>query len=77
MIMAYMKFVNIDLEQDPLKLAYSFYAFAAFDNGLSVKANLHYFLYIKTILLYQNKPVHKEFLEKAKNLEDLGCFGLT
>lgn len=77
MIFSLMKFLKIDIEKDPLQILFSFCAIASFDQGIVVKALLHYMLYIKTILLYQSNEKHKVFLNRAMNLEDLGCFGLT
>jgi alkylation response protein AidB-like acyl-CoA dehydrogenase len=72
-----MKFLKVNLEKDPLQILFSFYAINTFDQGIVVKALLHYLLYVKTILLYQSNEKHKDFLNRAMNLEDLGCFGLT
>ena len=58
-------------------MIFAIWAAAYLDTGVGVKAFLHYFLYTKTILLFQNHPKHKEYLENAVNLKDLGCFGLT
>ena len=72
-----MKFHQINLEKDPLQVLYAQYAITSFDQGIAVKGLLHYFLYTKTILLYQSNEKHKEFLKRAISLDDLGCFGLT
>jgi alkylation response protein AidB-like acyl-CoA dehydrogenase len=53
------------------------WAAAYLDAGIGVKTFLHYFLYTKTILLFQSHPKHKEYIENALTLKDLGCFGLT
>lgn len=52
-------------------------ALTSFDAGIMVKSLLHYMLYTKTILSFQSNPKHKEFIEKARTLEHIGCFGLT
>jgi hypothetical protein len=59
MILAFMKHTKIDIEKNSEQLIYACYAGAAFDQGITIKAGLHYFLYTKTILLYQNKEIHK------------------
>jgi hypothetical protein len=50
-----------------------------FDPGLCVKTDISIFLYGKTILNYGNKDskIHKELWDRALNLKDVGCFGLT
>ena len=48
-----------------------------FDGGLGTKFLLHYSLYTKSLLFFQNNDFHKEMLRKVKALEDIGVFMLT
>jgi hypothetical protein len=45
-----------------------FYALCTYDQGITVKALLHYILYMKTIIIFQSNDKHKFYLEKAKSL---------
>jgi acyl-CoA oxidase len=60
-----------------LKLIYALWTTALLDAGIGVKTFLHYFLYTKTLILFQNHPKHQELIDNALALRDLGCFGLT
>lgn len=77
MVIAAMKHFKLDLENEPEKFIHSSYTVCAFDNGLLLKFLLQYMFYSNCILLYGTTPYHKELLERARKLEDLGAFGLT
>lgn len=77
MAIALSKFAKIDLIKEPLKLLYIAWAVLNYDLGLEVKTFLHYFLYTKTLILFQSNPKHQEFIQDAMSLKDWGCFGLT
>jgi hypothetical protein len=44
---------------DPFSLIYIVYAIGMFDGGLSTKSLLQYFLYAKSLLIYESNPKHR------------------
>jgi hypothetical protein len=77
MVIAAMQHFKIDLENEPDKFIHTAYAISTVSCGLLLKFLLQYMFYANCILLYGSSPLHKQLLERAKDLEDLGAFGLT
>ena len=77
MMLSWLKFLKIDMENDQEQLIYTGYAGLAFEMGMTIKSFPHYFLYAKTIMLFQSHPSHKEYIKRAMDLKDIGCFALT
>jgi hypothetical protein len=72
-----MRHLKIDMENEPEKAIYAFWAVSMFDSAIATKTFLHYILYLKSILLFRSEPEHDIFLRRASSLQDLGCFSLT
>lgn len=77
MLLALRKFKQIDMLKEPLQLVFVNYAIGMFNGGICVKSLLHYFLYAKSLLLYQSNQKHTEFYNRAISGEEIGCFSLT
>ena len=77
MVLALRKFWKLDLINEPIRLVFLQYAIGMFNGGICVKSLLHYFLYTKSLLLYQSNPKHMELYNRAISGEDIGCFSLT
>ncbi len=77
MLLAAMKHFNLDIQSDPEKFIYTTYAMGSFDGNLAFKILVHYMLYSNCIILYGTTPYHQQMPQRANNIEDLGCFGLT
>jgi hypothetical protein len=63
--------------EDPHALAITAHATYNFDPGFSVKNDISFFLYSKTLYAYGTSEVHKDIIKKALKFEHIGCFGLT
>lgn len=48
-----------------------------YDGGIVTKSFLPYFLYAKSLIMFQNHPKHQELIANAHSMTDIGCFGLT
>lgn len=66
-----------DLKTDRYKFAFGLYGLINYNLGLAIKSNIQYMLYAKTLMTYGTTKLHEEYLQKALNLEHLGCFALT
>lgn len=77
MVLTLRKFWKLDLINEPIRLVFIQYAMGMFNGGICVKSLLHYFLYAKSLLLYQSNPKHLELYHRAMSGEDIGCFSLT
>jgi len=77
MTLSLKRFWNLDIEKNPNSLIYITYATGMFDKGLLTKCLLHYFLYAKALLVYQSNKIHENFIQRATNGQDIGCFALT
>ena len=64
---------------DPHSMSITAHALNNFDPGLSVKTDISIFLYAKTLINYRdpNSQYHQDLIDRAFNLKDIGCFGLT
>lgn len=65
-----------EMRQDLKKLIVFNECIAAFEHGLSVKIGFHNTLYLKS-LEYLSTDIHREYIERAYKMEDIGCFALT
>ena len=65
MTLALRKFINFDLIKDPNQLLFASYSFGMFDGGITTKTLLQYLLHANSLLLYQSRPLHMEFYQKA------------
>lgn len=66
-----------DTKKDRQKFVFGLYGLISYNLGLAIKTNIQYMLYIKTLITYGTTPKHQEFIQKALDLEHLGCFALT
>lgn len=66
------------LENDIHSMSITAHAIYYFDPGFSVKCDITFFLFAKTVYYFASQnPVQQEFVRKAMNYEFIGCFGLT
>jgi hypothetical protein len=65
--------------KDPHSMSITAHALYSFDPGLCVKTDISIFLYAKTLINYRdpNSQYHQDLIDRALNLKDIGCFGLT
>jgi acyl-CoA oxidase len=63
-----------DADPNPVSLYSN--ALVYYDLGYTVRAGVHFFLYLKAIKLLGTEK-HQELLMRAFNMKDMGCFGLT
>lgn len=61
------KNLRLNLEEDQYKFIASWYALASFGMGTAVKSLVHYIVYIKTLVAFQNNDYHREFIDDTHN----------
>ena len=54
----------------------TFLHLSVYNGGLATKFSVHYFLYVRTILILGTEK-HKHWIERGLKLQDFGCFALT
>lgn len=59
------------------KFLFGLYGLISYNLGLAIKTNIQYMLYLKTLITYGTTKLHQEYVQKAFDLEHLGCFALT
>ena len=66
------------LKNDIHQMSMTAHASYFFDSGFSVKCDITFFLYAKTLYYFSSSnPVQQEMARQAMNYEHIGCFGLT
>ena len=66
------------LQNDIHSMTITAHAIYFFDPGFSVKCDITFFLFAKTLYYFASQnPVQQEIVRKAMNYEVIGCFGLT
>ena len=66
------------LQGDIHSMSVTAHAIYYFDPGFSVKCDISYFLYAKSLHFFSSSnPIQQEITAKAMSMEHIGCFGLT
>ena len=65
MVLALRKFMEIDPLKDANPMLFGMYTLSFFSTGVATKTMLQYFLYAKSLVLYQSRPLHMELYKKA------------
>ena len=66
------------LQNDIHQMSLTAHSIYFFDPGFSVKCDISYFLYAKTLYYFASQnPVQQEYVRKGMKFEEIGCFGLT